>query len=1386
MAFLRSQKFFRFLSVGKNIINFREYDVAHQIQPTNACICSSKNFATASAIKSNQTLDSHLKRLDQDVRKSGRISRRDLEEILEEIRSNKTPTSSQSLLVIRCCGQLVPEEKPEIRTQIVQEIWKTLSNLNVPMDISHYNALLRVYLENEYDFSPTEFLTELQSKGVEPNRVTYQRLISRYCQQGDIDGATQILEFMREKQLPVNENVFNALIMGHSNADDIESAAGILGVMTQAGLEPSADTYTTLLCGFAKKGDVDSINKYIELCGQKEIHLLDKDYLEVAYALAINGHESKITSILKNLNKSFGYNQDAVNVILRLVNKGKIEAAMEILKTMPRSTNSDGESTDAGSFLIRQMIKADRTTEQVLTICNELENSKLHSKPMIIALEESLREGKLEVAKNLMIKLKESDFEIRQHYFWPLFAAAQNEKEILEVIQFMSKEFNMDLHGQTIRDYIIPKLQNQNYEKMVVTLRNMGVTLATACTCVAYTAVKKDDLAGAARIMRSCDAYFSPALFRRPVLFALIAKKDFDSYTKILRSIYENVPRLKTLNSKQRQEAEADNNEGGAIADESAESKIEQLQADILGSFVVDAVINIRHENLEALTKILEGLVNEGLTISSQKAEIIQERVGEKMTNEISTLLGKLTSGELEPVPFEKRQIKMSSSGVMSTESLERLITRLEEKGENTKGMKKQLLIQLIRSKNIEKTEQMIEKLKAEGYTLTNGVYALLFELYAISDKTDDAIKIFNQIKDDDKEFSLDDNKIIKLVQAYVNTNKVDEAIKFLEINKRETIPDSNSFIYNNTCWKILNTLAEKGNVEELNKLFNALIANNYATPNNILLGPLIKVHVLKNEIKEAVDKFEEICTKHRATPWKNELSCKLIQLEDATNLQRITDLSTDVHGEVNSLYDLVFSFIECGRIRQARKILNTPGLKTRAYNRISAVCERYVEEGKPAFLEGLVEATKDLNHIDRSEIYYNLMQTYIKEKSVEKCMEMWTKMQEENILPSDMLLTELAAFFKSENVDVPFAVPNVEKPKKIKKPVTETKKKEPNPVASTDDPLAQFKNDLKTRNNAGIDAFVSKEDNLKLFPKMTVHEKSKMVEALIRTDKIKEATKYVFEMLNENVHPRLNIFRFYLNKLAASGDTDTLEKIGKYLDSEMKKELSYDNRFCHGFVSKGKVDDYLKRLENIIDEAKTQEEIQKAGEIFPRGGAIGLLEQASPDLTKRYENVARKYAVQNILGPINVLWIHHFIKGEFAEADKLWKEYLSAAPRLMFHRIIQVARDQSNTSLIEKLLTLLQNGTAISEGAIGNCYSALIDIQSTKGNADTVLDVVKKAVDAVCLENINTTALNRAKDLVEKSGKTFPFTIPEKKTKKQDSSSSSSSSSDDDVRQKA
>ena len=43
----------------------------------------------------------------------------------------ESATSTQSLLIIRCCGNLLPEASPEVRTHLVEEIWKTLENIGI-------------------------------------------------------------------------------------------------------------------------------------------------------------------------------------------------------------------------------------------------------------------------------------------------------------------------------------------------------------------------------------------------------------------------------------------------------------------------------------------------------------------------------------------------------------------------------------------------------------------------------------------------------------------------------------------------------------------------------------------------------------------------------------------------------------------------------------------------------------------------------------------------------------------------------------------------------------------------------------------------------------------------------------------------------------------------------------------------------------------------------------------------------------------------------------------------------------------------------------------------------------------------------------------------------
>ncbi|KAH8419302.1 hypothetical protein KR222_004215, partial [Zaprionus bogoriensis] len=1398
-SILRTGKLLRyFAGLTRNVVvnSVRDCESTNLLQSA-PCMCGQfqNGFASnAAASKAELSLDKQIRRLDQDARRVGRISRRDLEEVLDEIRTHRTATSSQSLLVIRCCGNLVPEELPEVRTALVQEIWKTLNALNVPMDISHYNALLRVYLENEHQFAPTDFLAEIEAKGIEPNRVTYQRLITRYCQQGDIEGATRILEFMRGKSLPVNENVFNSLILGHSQANDLESAKGILGVMKQAGLEPSADTYTTLLCAFARHGDIEALHATLAECEPKEIILLDKDLLDIVYTLTVNGHGDQVDAVLAKLRISPGFNQDAINIILRLVNNGYEDVALKVLRLMPRGTRPSGEPVDVGVFYIRQLVKANRPVEKILSICRTLQAEGLNPKALTIATEAGLTHGAMNNALPLLQEMKNLGLPIRQHYFWPLFCSVKS-NQVLDVVRRMQQEFALNPNSETIRDYVIPNLKEKNWDRIVTALRDAGVANSTAVTSAVYAALTTNQLADAAKIMEQNRAYYVPALFRQPLVQALSNTNDFAAFIRCVRQLHEGLQlRAPKDASEELEQASAGSDGEAAAPAAAAAAPAERHTPDVVGSIVYDAAVYFRRERVQHLEKILQGLVAQGLSISSARANALSELLGSEMTPNISEQLGKLSSGELEPVA-------LPSSGkrpldTLSIEELERFIKNVEAKGETANNIKRQLLSACFRAQNLDKTLEVIERLKQEKFQIPVGVYAQLVDLYTQLKRSSDAMAEYTKLRQSDASFKLDNFKAVRLADLLLQEERVEEALQLLADNKKETplSESEGSFNYTSTVWRILNAIAEAGDAERLRRVFDALVAGNYVVPNNVLLGPLVKVHLIKDDIPNAINAFEQICQQHKTTPWKNELACRLIQKEDAANLQRLTDLSTGVHGEVNSLYDLVFSFVECGRVRQARKILETPGLRTRP-QRISTACDRYKNEGMLQPLEGLIEATKDLGHIDRNKIYYTLLLSYDKADEAEKALGLWTKMQEEAVTPTDAFLLKLAELLKRKQIDVPFIVPEQVKSKRSRPAKAEQPEQskaaqveKPKPEAAkaqqqTPKPVSVVSGFRKAIQANDPDAAIAQRDRLVSGDKLSPLDTSRLIELLVRADRLQEATKYVDELLADKQHPQSKIFKYFLNKIAATGDLETMQRIGGQLNEEQKRVVSFDNRYCHAYIVAGKVEQFLKQLDDEISAAKTPEDATKLAEKFPRGGAVGILSK-HPELQAQYESLAEKYAALNQLGPMNVLWMHLISSDQEAASKQIWDKHLSSAPRLMFQRVLQTAREQQDEKLAAVVISQLR-GSKISEGAIGNAYSCLLDIQTSKGNTDKALEVLSNAVKDVSLENINRTALLRLKEAVEAKSQQFPYTVPEKRAKAGDSSSSdssSASSSDDDV----
>ncbi|KAL3266917.1 hypothetical protein HHI36_011067 [Cryptolaemus montrouzieri] len=1345
-SILRSSKFVRYVAgFARNVVinTPREFD--GNLVNTSQCLCGAiaSPFSSQHSIQRDQSIDRSLKRIDQDVRKSGRISRRDIEEVLEEIRNSRSATTSQSLLVIRCCGNLVPDELPEIRTKLVKEIWNTLNRLNIPMDVSHYNALLRVYLENEHSFSPVEFLAEMKEKGIEPNRVTYQRLIARYCQDGDIEGATNVLEHMRLKELPVNENVFNALIIGHSEAGDMESAHGILSIMAQAGLEPSADTYTTLLCGYAKSGDIETMKKILEECESKEIHLLDKDYLDICYSLAISGHEEHLPIILSKVRKAIGYNQDALNIILNLVNKAKEEAGYLILKSMVRNFTPEGTPLPSGGFFIRQLVKVRRPVQNIIELCNRLETEGFLDRSLHTALEVSLETGNETIALSLMEELQKQGKEIRQHYFWPLFrsrAKDEGNDGVLRILKSM-KKLGINPSSETIKDYAIPSIKGSLSEILAV-LTNAEISVGSSALYLALSFLRQNKIQEAVILMGKVNAYYNPDILKRSLTQAFYKTKDLDSYITIVREIYESLD--KKFNVLKEEDLSHLN------------------KAEVIGDMISDLAFNKKNfeENIE---NVLNELVKQGISISTKSAEFIQEKLSDKMNDRISSLLGTLSSGELIPVPLARKPPVYTPSHQMNIPQLEKLIENCGQKKMDVRGLKRQLLSLYYRVKDLEKSEALIEELKnTPDFFFTGGIYAQLMDLYAYHENLEKTLYYFEKVKESKEEnLSLSETKILRLAYLVYKNGQFAESLKVLTDTPRDrsVVEEERTFNYISIAWRFMNSLADEGRVDDLNELFNVLVSEEFVSVSNVILGPLVKVHLVNGDLDKALAKFEECVNMYKATPWKNELSCKLIQAEDAEKLQKLTDLSTTVHGEINSLYDLVFSFVECGRVRQARKILETPGLQTRP-RKLTYACERYRQEGLVKPLEDLRDATKDLNHIDRSEIYYQLLLSYIKEKDTNKALNLWTQMQEEDLPPTDQFLSTLGNYLQTNGLEVPFIIPEIQQKEKSKQ------------ASMPKSPVSIFRTLVKNGNYQEAFEYRKNVEN-----KLNIIDLSELIEKLAQNDMVDEAAILTLEMLGKKTPPVTRIFKFIVNKLALAGKVDAISSIGDKLNMESKKVISLDNRLCHAHIVAGRAEEYLSYLEKQIDLAKTEEDVKKLNDKFPRGGAYGILSN-HPELQEKFEVVTKKYCEKGIVAPANILWTHYFIEEKYNKAEEIWEQHLKSAPRIMFQRIVQVARDKKNENLIEKLIEHLKTSN-ITEGALGNAYSCLLDVKVSLQQIDDIVQTFEKVLTDVSIDHLNRTAVLRVKSAYDHLGKPFPYKIPKKLNKNQTSSSSSSDNKD-------
>lgn len=82
-------------------------------------------------------------------------------------------------------------------------------------------------------------------------------------------------------------------------------------------------------------------------------------------------------------------------------------------------------------------------------------------------------------------------------------------------------------------------------------------------------------------------------------------------------------------------------------------------------------------------------------------------------------------------------------------------------------------------------------------------------------------------------------NVVAEALQVVKSEGQKDKEV---EDNRRSR----STFPVNALTWKILHTLAEKGEVEKVQEMFQTLRSNGYGQANALVLGPLVKAYLVK------------------------------------------------------------------------------------------------------------------------------------------------------------------------------------------------------------------------------------------------------------------------------------------------------------------------------------------------------------------------------------------------------------------------------------------------------------------------------------------------------------------------------------------------------------
>ncbi|XP_053167851.1 leucine-rich PPR motif-containing protein, mitochondrial isoform X2 [Hemicordylus capensis] len=1330
---------------------------------------------TVSAVREKQAQHFNwaLNRLDDSVRRTGSISKTLLLKIFHDMCRTGYPGSNQALLLFRSCGSLLPEVHPARRTELAHTIWTKLKELGVIYDVSHYNALLKVYLQNDHKFSPTEFLTEMENANVQPNRVTYQRLIAAYCSKGDIDGASKILGFMKSKELPITESVFSALVTGHARSGDMENAENILSVMRDAGVEPGPDTYVALLNAYAEKGDMNKIEEIFRSIEKSDNYLLDKDLMDIIFSLAKSGSPQYVQNLLEKMRYDRGYIPDGMNLCLSLITQGLEDTAFQVLKSFPKSSDiQNGNVMDRGNFFLRHCVNMDMPAAKLKYFCDEMKGANLHTAPFQLTLRCALELRKAALAIDLMKIMKEEGLPVRPHYFWPLLVGHQKEENIQGMVEVLKAMFELQVEPdvETYASYILPNVDDVSTVHHLLQEKGCPVeTKALVAAQIRHEAVH-GKLENVLALMSSEN---TPPIdlmqLRSSLILGFKRCDDVNLWSKITELLYKDGRYCQTPPGPTEAVGYFLYNLIDSLSDSEVQAKEERLR---------QYFHQLKKMNIVIPPNVFRGIRN--LLDNCHVPELIKDTI-------LLTDREQLSQGYISKF-----------SGLQVSE-LEKQLAQLEAENQPIRDVLKQLIFALCAEENMQKALEVKAKYESD---MAVGGYAALINLCCRHDNAEEAMNLKEELCRKDSSIALDANKYLALVKVLGKCGRLEDAINVLKEMKEKDVPIKDATV--TTFFHILNGAALRGEVETVNRLFESIMALGLVQPAGNLCSPLATVHLEKNDLAAALEAVFDCYKKYGKFPRLHDILCKLIERGNTELLQKVMDFMSQERGEMTMLYDLFFAFLNTGKYKEAKKIIETPGLRARP-GRLEWFATKCIANNQVEALENMVELTQKLFECDRDELYYYLLKLYSENNDLQKADAVWTKMQEENIIPRERTLRLLADILKTNNQEVPFDVPEAwydSTPSNSSLPLEQSLDlqkqifilcKKGNAEEAYSILLGVEKKDIML--DSGVYSHLIKallaqgclEKAIKVKNIAETHIKgfvlndaasSLLIITQVRRDYLKDAISTLKMLLeNGNVPIPLAVTRL-VQALAQKGDLEsisTVEKMMENLSSSIKlSHMLFINNKVLAHIKNNNLDGAIEYLEPLFTSGMLHSDAPSSSIAFIFRKLIDDKQEAALErLSAMAERMANHFGIYR---PVTDLFLQYINAGRVDDARLLLERFsaIGEQKKSLLAFLANTAKQPGQVHKIKALLDLVPD--FVDKNII---YSYLMKCHAL----DKDVDSATALYDKMKAEKLHPDELflKRLAVVLKKAGKPVPFTEPpesfrfyaEKLKKEQDGHSS-------------